>query len=77
VAGVVDELKEIHTKKGGKMAFAKISDFTDSIELVIFPKVYKEFQDILRVNEIFAFKGKLERKEDGFNILLDKMKLLE
>ncbi len=77
IAGVIDELKEIHTKKGDKMAFAKISDFTDSIEVVIFPKTYKEFQDVLKVNEIYAFKGNLERKEDGYNLLLDKLKLLK
>lgn len=74
---MVDELKEIHTKKGDKMAFAKISDFTDSIELVIFPRTYKEIGDQLRVNEIYAFKGNLEKKEDGYNILLDKIKELK
>lgn len=77
IAGVVDEIKEIHTKKGDKMAFAKISDFTDSIELVIFPRTYKEISDQLRVNEIYAFKGTLEKKEDGYNILLDKLKELK
>jgi len=77
VAGVVEELKEIHTKKGDKMAFAKISDFTDSIEVVIFPKTYKEISDKLRVNETYAFRGNLEKKEDGYNILLDKIKELK
>ncbi len=76
IAGVIDELKEIHTKKGDKMAFAKISDFTDSIEVVIFPKIYKEISEELNVNEIYAFKGTLEKKEDGYNILLDKIKKL-
>ncbi len=59
------------------MAFAKISDFTDSIELVIFPRTYKEISGDLRVNEIYAFKGNLEKKEDGYNILLDKIKILK
>lgn len=77
VAGVIDELKEIHTKKGDKMAFAKISDFSGSIEVVIFPRTYKEFVDILKENETYAFKGTLEKKEDGYNILLDKIKILE
>jgi DNA polymerase-3 subunit alpha len=77
IAGVIDELKEIHTKKGDKMAFAKISDFTDSIEVVIFPRTYKEFSEILKENETYAFKGNLEKKEDGYNLLLDKLKVLE
>ena len=59
------------------MAFAKISDFTDSIEMVIFPRTYKAIGNQLRVNEIYAFKGNLEKKEDGYNILLDKIKELK
>ncbi len=77
IAGVVDELKEILTKKGDKMAFAKISDFTDSIELVIFPKTYKKISDTLKENEIYAFKGELKKKEDTFNFILDDLKKLE
>ena len=77
LAGVIDEYKIIHTKKGDKMAFAKISDFTDSLEVVIFPKAFKEYAEILKVNEIYAFKGRLEKKEDGHSLLVDKIKILE
>ena len=65
IAGVIDEMREIFTKKGDKMAFLKVSDLTDNIEMVVFPRTFKEFQNILQANEIYAFKGKLERKEDG------------
>jgi DNA polymerase-3 subunit alpha len=64
IVGVVDDLKEILTKKGQKMAFAKISDITASIEIVIFPKIFEEVRDNLKINEIYSFTGKLERKED-------------
>ena len=76
IAGVVDEMREITTKKGDPMAFLKISDLTDSIEVVVFPRTYKEFKGILKPNEIFAFKGNLERKEDGWNFLVEKIKVL-
>ena len=64
IAGVVDDMREILTKKGDKMVFGKISDLTGSIEIVIFPKAYKEFQNIFKLNEVFAFNGKLERTEE-------------
>ncbi|MBP6925893.1 MAG: DNA polymerase III subunit alpha [Candidatus Pacebacteria bacterium] len=38
IAGVIEDIKEIMTRKGDKMAFVRISDFTGSIECVIFPK---------------------------------------
>ncbi len=77
LAGIVDTKKEIMTKNGKKMAFASISDFTDSIELVIFPDTFKKIGESLKENEIYAFKGELKRKEDGYNFILDKIKLLE
>jgi DNA polymerase-3 subunit alpha len=65
IAGVVDEMKEIVTKKGDPMAFLKVSDLTDNIEVIVFPRTFKEFKDILQPNEVYAFNGKLERKDDG------------
>ncbi len=77
ITGVIDEMREITTKKGDPMAFLKISDLTDYIEVVVFPRTFKEFKDILQTNEVYAFNGKLERKEDGWNFLVDKLKILE
>ncbi len=74
LAGVVEEIKQIITKKGDPMAFVKISDFSGSLELVVFPKIWKDLKDTLETNETYAFKGKLERKEDDYNFLLDKAK---
>jgi hypothetical protein len=31
----------------------------------------------LQPNEVYAFNGKLERKDDGWNFLVDKLKILE
>ena len=42
VGGSVTQLREITTKNGSRMAFAKIADQSGEIELVIFPKVYKQ-----------------------------------
>ena len=77
IAGVIDEMRVILTKKGDPMAFLKVSDLTDSIEVIVFPKTFKQFKDILQPNEIYAFNGKLERKEDGWNLLVDKLKILK
>lgn len=77
ILGVVDELKIINTKKGEKMAFLKISDLTDSIEVAVFPKVFKEVYNILKLNKAYIFKGVIKKKDDDFNFLLEKLKFLE
>lgn len=77
VAGLVEEVKEILTKKGDKMAFVKIRDFDDSIEAVFFPKIYETYKEILNgENKCVAFKGKLNERNDELSVLVDKVKLL-
>ncbi len=75
VYGVLDELKEIVTKKGSKMAFGKISDFTGFLELVVFPKTYKQLSAELSLNQIYALQGKLDKKDDGeYSFILENLK---
>ncbi|MEK7180102.1 MAG: DNA polymerase III subunit alpha, partial [Patescibacteria group bacterium] len=47
VAGIVEKTKNVLTKRGDRMMFLKISDLSDSIEVVVFPKVFEEFKDML------------------------------
>lgn len=79
IAGVIDELKIITTKKGQRMAFVKISDFTGSIETVFFPEAFKENEEFLTAENILAVSGKLnDRDNDGnLTLLVDKVKILK
>ncbi len=76
VAGVIDEIKEIQTKKGDTMAFVRLSDFSDSMELVVFPEAYKNNRELLKEDTIIAAAGKLNRRDDEVSLLLDKVKKL-
>ena len=57
--GIIDEVKPVVTKKGDKMVFLKISDLTDTIEAVAFPKVFEEFQEIVfkKLEDLLAKEG--------------------
>jgi len=77
VAGLLEEAKEILTKKGDPMAFLKIKDFTDTIECVCFPKVYEKYKDIIAYDGCIAVKGKVSERNGEKSILVDKMKKLE
>ncbi len=78
IAGIIENLKIITTKKGKEMAFVNFSDFTGSLEGVIFPDTYKEFSDILEIERTFAFSGKLEKKDDEeFSFIVEKLKKID
>ena len=76
VAGILTEVKEFTTKKGDKMAFLKLADYTDTIEAVVFPKTYTEFREILKPEMCVAFKGKLNERNGEKSFLIDKVKAL-
>lgn len=50
-------LKEVTTKKGDLMAFGLIEDKQSRAEIVIFPTLYKKYQDILKRTSLFFFSG--------------------
>lgn len=77
IVGIIEEMKEIMTKKGDKMLFVRLADLTDSIELVVFPKVYEEFKDVIAADNCVVIKGTFSRKDGKESVLADKIKLLE
>ncbi|MDD2935070.1 MAG: DNA polymerase III subunit alpha [Candidatus Pacebacteria bacterium] len=78
VAGLVDEVKEILTKKGSsKMAFVRISDFTGTMETVVFPKTYEQFKDIILEDTTVAFKGKISKRNGETSLIVDSVKKLD
>ena len=74
--GLIESVRELLTKKGDKMAFIKLVDQTDSIELTAFPQTYLEQKDILVPGACVAIKGKLDFRNDEPSILIDKAKAL-
>ncbi len=76
LAGVVESVKTILTKKGEKMAFVKISDKNDSIEAVVFPETYKKYSTLLEENKILLLKGKINKRDDEISLMLEAVKEL-
>ncbi|MEY2665823.1 MAG: hypothetical protein RLZZ480_928, partial [Candidatus Parcubacteria bacterium] len=74
--GLIESVRELLTKKGDKMAFIKLVDQTDAIELTAFPQTYAEQKDILQPGTCVAIKGKLDIRNDEPSILIDKAKRL-
>jgi DNA polymerase-3 subunit alpha len=77
LGGIIEEIKEMLTKKGDKMVFMKIADLTGSIESVVFPKIYEDYRNILAVDNCVAIKGTVSDRNGEKSIIVDKVKLLE
>ncbi len=76
IAGLIEDIHTIITKKGEKMAFVRISDYTDTIEVVVFPKVLTLYQERLMADKCVLIKGKLSAKGGELSFLADAVKQL-
>lgn len=77
-AGVVSGKKIIKTKKdNAEMAFLNMYDETGSIEVVVFPKSYMKLKNILAVNRVLLFKGKISNRDGKLSILMENAINLE
>lgn len=68
IGGVVLETREILTKKGQKMAFAKIADEYGEMELILFPGVYEKCGDLWQRDRIVILTGKISGQDRDGNI---------
>lgn len=73
---LVDEVKTLLTKKGEKMAFLKVSDKSDSIEGVIFPKTYQEHQGIIATGNCLLVKANISGRNGETSLSIENLKLL-
>jgi DNA polymerase-3 subunit alpha len=78
IAGIVEECKEIFTKKNNdKMAFIRIADLTSSLECVVFPKTYEEVKTLCKTDALVIVKGTISDRNGERSLLIDKMKELK
>jgi len=76
VAGIVEECKTILTKKGDIMAFARVADFSDNIEIVLFPETFTKFKIFMEREKCIAIKGKISTRNGGISIITEAVKEL-
>ncbi len=75
--GLIENVKELITKKGDKMAFVKLVNQTDNIETVVFPETFQTYRNLLEPGTCVAVKGKFNLRNDEPSILIDKIKVLK
>ena len=61
--GVIIMVKPVVTKAGQKMAIATIEDMLGTFDIVLFPKVYDKFKEVLQEESIVAIKGKVSVRD--------------
>ncbi|MCK4386831.1 MAG: DNA polymerase III subunit alpha [Candidatus Pacebacteria bacterium] len=77
VAGIIEENKPILTRRGDKMAFVRLSDFSGSIEAVVFPKILEEYKNLLEVDKCVLMKGRISKRNGDLSLIVEAVKELK
>jgi DNA polymerase-3 subunit alpha len=77
VAGVLTEVRVITTKKtGAEMAFAKAEDGTGILELVVFPKIFKNTRDFWVSGQPLLITGRVDVRDESPNLLVEAIETM-
>jgi len=71
--GMVQEVREIRTRTGRPMAFAKLEDFRGMIELVVFSDAFEKKSQFLAVGRIVGVQGKIDTGRGEVKLKVDDM----
>lgn len=63
VGGIINDVREITTKNGQKMAFVRVADQYSEMELVLFPGIYSETAGVWETDKVITAKGKVTARD--------------
>ena len=75
-AGILDDVRVIRTKKNDEMAFFTLSDFTGSLDGVVFPNAFDEYKSFLEPDQCVALKGRISDRNGELSFVVDAIKML-
>ena len=76
IAGIIEEARDVLTKKNERMVFMRLADLTGKIEVAIFPRVLSEFREFITPDVCIAIKGRVSRRNNETSFIAEKIKAL-
>jgi DNA polymerase-3 subunit alpha len=77
IAGFIESARVNMTKNGERMGFLKMADYSDGgIELVAFPRTFKEYEGLLAPGSCVVVKGKISERNGEQSFVVERAKAL-
>ena len=71
LAGVISKIQRVVTKTGKSMLFAKVEDFADSIEIVVFPDTLMKNQNVWKDGNAVLILGKMSPRNGETKLICE------
>jgi len=75
--GILNETRELITKKGTRMAFSRLEDMTGSCELVVFPDTFAKSESYIKSDKPLLVAGNQDLSSDTKKLIVDSMMTFE
>ena len=76
IAGLLESLQYILTKNGERMAFGRLSDYSGSVEVVVFPRTLKENEALVVAGTCVMLKGRFSLRNGESSFVVERAKAL-
>ncbi len=74
--GLITYVRSHVTKKGESMAFASLEDLQGSVELILFPRTWKDYRSIVEVERVYLVRGTVRIENgDRAKIIVDSVEI--
>jgi DNA polymerase III alpha subunit len=73
VGGMANRVRRITTRKGDEMAFVELEDLSGSIDVVVFPRTYRQYSELLRQDQPLQIRGKVDVRNGSVQIISDSV----
>jgi DNA polymerase-3 subunit alpha len=73
VAGMVDRFRPHTTKNGKTMGFVTLEDVYGKIDLVIFPRAWEMYSQLIEMDSVLIAHGKVDAAQGDPKVLVDKL----
>lgn len=73
IGGLVTNVKRINTRTNESMAFVKLEDHTGTVEVVVFPSIYRQSQPMWAEGRLLIVQGKSSARDGDFKVLVDQV----
>ncbi len=77
MTGIITKKRNVSTKKNELMCFLEIEDLSGVFEVVVFPKSYNQFRNVIMEGNTIAMQGRVSQKDDfPNNVILNYAEII-
>jgi len=73
IAGMVVAVRQVTTKKGKAMAFARVEDLGGSIEVTVFPDVFAASREVWAADRLVLVHGRVEMRDERAQVVAQRV----